>query len=463
MKIIYFFVALFSSQLITAQDITLKKGAVNEGLFTADSLHIPYSVFIPLAYESEKLSKVLFIFDPKGEALKAIRYFLSGNTVRDFIIVASEKPITGSITLSINEGVNLIGDVFNKFAIDGAQVYTTGLNEGAQVASGLAYTIANISGVLCINDIYISDYKDLLKQKELFIGMVSEGSSNYYKMEDSFDRLKWVNKRAELYEYKGDSNWPNLDYINTALHLLYTNNMERLDKTLDPESIEIAYKADMVTVEKLISNKSYQQAFDLLKSLKGRYDNKDQKKGIKDQIKTLRKNNDFKRLASIKDKIEENTLRDEISLYLGDDVYNANYDNLGYWDERILEFRTIAKDSTKPKESKIARRMLGLIKNDLLFYEKDLFEAPRSSIDQKIYVNVLKTIVEPDNYLAYQRIIALSTLDKDENTAFFYLEELLKTGFDNYDALYAIPLTEVLQKNSVYNAIIRKYLGKSKY
>ena len=84
-------------------------------------------------------------------------------------------------------------------------------------------------------------------------------------------------------------------------------------------------------------------------------------------------------------------------------------------------------------------------------------------IDQRIFSNVLITMLQPDDYQSYIDIINLSAQDEDYNTAYFYLEELLKQGYTSYDTLYEIPNTELLKIKPVYNELIKNYLGKSKF
>lgn len=84
-------------------------------------------------------------------------------------------------------------------------------------------------------------------------------------------------------------------------------------------------------------------------------------------------------------------------------------------------------------------------------------------MDQRIFSNVLMTILQPNEYKPYLDIIGLSAKDEDYNTAYFYLEELLKQGYTSYDALYEIPNTELLKIKPIYNELIRTYLGKSKF
>jgi hypothetical protein len=76
---------------------------------------------------------------------------------------------------------------------------------------------------------------------------------------------------------------------------------------------------------------------------------------------------------------------------------------------------------------------------------------------------MLKTITCPEVPQAYLNVISLAYRMGDAGTALYYLEELLRQGYNDSDALYAIPGTSLLRIQADYNRIIAKYLGTSRY
>lgn len=60
-------------------------------------------------------------------------------------------------------------------------------------------------------------------------------------------------------------------------------------------------------------------------------------------------------------------------------------------------------------------------------------------------------------------MISLSAQDQDNETALFYLEQMLKNGYKDLNALYTIEGTLALKMSEKYNKLIKKYLGNSKY
>ncbi len=106
------------------------------------------------------------------------------------------------------------------------------------------------------------------------------------------------------------------------------------------------------------------------------------------------------------------------------------------------------------------------LKGYLDFLSKRQFDdimKSNAGIDARIFISVLRTAINKEDPEAYFKIISLASLDGDAETALLYLEDLLKTGYDDYERLYSIDGTLDLKFSEEYNAIIQKYLKKSKY
>lgn len=88
-----------------------------------------------------------------------------------------------------------------------------------------------------------------------------------------------------------------------------------------------------------------------------------------------------------------------------------------------------------------------------------------SPVDEEAlnFLWMLKTITAPKDYSGYLNVISLNAKVEDFGTALFYLEELLKIGYDNVDELYALDNTALLRITPEFNALVDKYLKKARY
>lgn len=463
-KVLFFILALNFSMAFCQE--TLLRGLVTETKVTSDTLDVPYSIFLPKTYEVDKPSKVLFVFDPEGEGTRAARLFASSIDGQDFVIAANDKPLFDSIdSLDVNANIamQIMRDVFLKVAINKNEVYMAGLKSGAQVASAVSYIITGSTKLLLIDDVFYANQYLQRSKRNIAMGIIGEDSPNYYQLQEYFSMMRNFDSDNTLYKYRNTDSWPSAAFLGTLINRLSHLNSERLDVKM-PETIWQKHaKFDINTVKNLIEQEEYLTAYNLVTNIKSDYRGNVDLDMIRDVQRSLRRSDRYK-LAKKKDKegkLEEKLLLEDISYFLNEDLALANFDNLGYWDSRINDFKLAAKDSLKPKEQNVAKRMLGYIDYTL----NDFLNLNRVSrlVDQRIFSNVLITMLNPDDYQAYLDIIRLSAQDEDYNTAYFYLEELLKQDYKSYDKLYEIPDTELLKIKPIYNELIEKYLGKSKF
>lgn len=464
MRKVLFFVLLLTSSMVLCQE-TLLRGLVTETKVASDTLDISYSIFLPKSYEIDKPAKVLFVFDPEGEGTRAARLFASSIDGQNFVIAANNKPLFNaidSLDVNANTAVQVMRDVFLKVAINKNEVYIAGLKSGAQVASAVSYIITGSTNLLLIDDVFYANQYLQRSKRNRVMGVIGEGSANYYQMADYFSMMRTFDSDNTLYEYSNTNVWPSAAFLGTLINRLSHLNLERLNIEVSDTTWQKQAKFDLNTVENLIAQEEYLTAYDLVTDLKSDYRGNVDLDPIRDVQRSLRRSDSYT-LAKRKrkgGKLEETLLLDDISYFLEEDIALANFDNLGYWDSRINDFKLAAKDSLKPKEQNVAKRMLGYIDYTL----KDFLTLNRVGlIDQRIFSNVLITMLQPDDYQSYIDIINLSAQDEDYNTAYFYLEELLKQGYTSYDTLYEIPNTELLKIKPVYNELIKNYLGKSKF
>jgi len=464
MQKVILFVLLLTSSLVFCQE-TLLRGLVSETRVTSDTLDVPYSIFLPRNYSTDRPEKVLFVFDPSGEGTRAARLFVSSIDGQDFVVVANNKPLYNdldSLDVNANIAVQIMKDVFLKVAINKNEVYMAGLKSGAQVASAVSYIITGSKNLLLVDDVFYANQYLQRSKRNTVMGVVGEASANYYQMEDYFDMMRTFDSDNTLYEYSDTNTWPSAAFLGTLINRLSHLNAERLDLEVPDTIWQKHAKFDLNTTRNLIEQEEYLTAYDLVTDIKSDYRGNVDLGPIRDLQRSLRRSDAYKS-AKRKNKsgnLEEVLLLDDVSYFLEEDIALANFENLGYWDSRINDFKLAAKNSLKPKEQKVAKRMLGYLDytvNDFLTLNRV------GLIDQRIFSNVLMTMLHPDDYQSYLDIINLSAQDEDYNTAYFYLEELLKQGYTSYDVLYEIPNTELLKIKPIYNELINTYLGKSKF
>ncbi len=446
------------------QEIRLNKGQLNQGLRVNDSLKNTYTLYIPSSFDPQTPTKILYVFSADGDGVRSARLFMASIQRDDFVIASNDFPLSDDFEANINNALSMIERSSATVKIDPKGIYLAGLDEGARVASGLTYLIGNIAGVLSVNDIFMRYDAEPKKKNEIVYGLTGNASPNYYAMHTSFNRLKLINKRDRLFEYDGEGGWPRLDYLSSVLNTLFFSRADADNEEVPLEYVKQSFAHDSTTVNTLVKRQDYMIAYDLINELKDKYRGLIKLHPLRESIQKLRGNRGYKEEKNtINSQAEDEALLlDDLNYYLDNDLFLASFDNLGYWDERVQQFKAAAKNPSKPYEQQVAKRMLGFINNFIDGYWGNV-EQSKLNADQRIYFYVLKTVVNSDDYASFRKVISLAAKDNDENTAYFYLEQMLKNGYTDYNAVYTIPNTETMRISPVFNRIVKKYFDKSKY
>jgi hypothetical protein len=463
-KYIYFLLFVFSFQIVFAQEISLSKGAVTDNLSVNDSLSETFAIYLPRNYSNEKYWPVFFVFDPEGRGKSVVQLFRQPGEEQGYIIVASNNiKSKDSLLNNLKVGTRLMSRVFNLFPVDRNRIYTAGLAEGAEVASAIPAVYNNIQGVLAVGDIWLN--ADLLEKDEniSIIGLVSTHDFKLYKMEESFRILSKTGNNTSLQKFDGTHQWPDSNVIS---HALGNFSLQAMSKGLIPRDsamVESLYKKEIETAEVLRRSLQLFKSYKLLDKMKDKYGLFDKKDDLKDRQKNLRREKFFKeqRREYSRAAIKETELKEQYIYFFNEDVLTSNFENLSWWNQQIRELKAY-QQSEDLAEAEMAYRLEGLLQFLAKTTFQELSEA-NSHIDKLIFTAILQTIFDRENPEGYRSIISLSAEDGDYETALLYLEDLLKTGYKEMDPLYNIQGTLDLKLSPEYNALIKKYLGESRF
>jgi len=463
-KYLHFLLLVFSFHCVFAQQISIRKGAVVDNLAVNDSISETFAIYLPTNYSNEKPWPVIFVFDPEGRGKSVAQLFRQPGEKQGYVIVASNNiKSKDSLLNNLRVGTRLMTRVFNLFSVDRNRIYTAGLAEGAEVASAIPAVYKNIQGVLAVGDIWLD--ADLLKKDQNFsiVGLVGTLDFRLYRMKESIQFLSKAGNKASLYTFDGTHQWPDPNVISRVLGDFTLQSMSKGLIPQDPVLIENLYQEEIETAEKYRSSLQFYKFYELLDQMKNKYVFLDKNDELKEKQKNLKHEKLFKeqrreyRLATIK----ESELKDQYIYYFNEDVLKSNFDNLGWWTQQIKELKAFQQGENQAK-AEMAYRLEGLLQFLAETTFQELNEA-KSHIDTLVFTAILQTIFDRENPEGYRSIISLSAGDGDYETALLYLEDLLKTGFKEMDALYNIPETLDLKLSPEYNALIKKYLGESRY
>ena len=448
---------------VSAQELTLKKGVVVDSLKVSDSLAETYALYLPTGFKGEKMWPVLFIFDGEGRGRSAAQLFRTAAEEQGYILISSNAVFSqNNLPTNLEIAKNLINTTANTFPIDVKEISAVGSMEGGKVATVVPVIYNDIHGVIAVGDHSVN--LDVLDKKNdlTFIGVVGDEQYTYEGMKYTGQVLRTLKFPSQIYSYQGDNDWPGNDVISSAVGSLTLDAMKKGLRPLDQPMVDRLYREDLSIVNKLISNVRLVVAMEFLELLADKYKGLADLSLIDEKRKQLMRSTNFERQKREQEEVKEKEIRliEDFIYYLGADVQTANFDNLGWWN-----YQKVQLDSLSAKggaEGKMAKRLIGFIDNLAQNQEIELVKQ-HASLEKKMIANIIQTIFNPKNFQAYRNIISLSAQDNDFGTALFYLEEMLKHGYKNKEALYNIEGTLGLRLTPEFNAVIEKYLGSSRY
>jgi predicted esterase len=455
---------LLLSLNVFAQEITLKKGAVVDSIKVNDSISETFALFLPTAFTKEKVWPVVFVFDPEGRGRAAAQLFRQGAEDQGYIIVASNNIVKkDSLLNNLKVASRMMTTIFNYLPIDQNGVYTAGFAEGAEVASAVPAIFKNAQGVIGAGGIWMNP--DFLKKenKFSFLGISGTRDSRLYNMEEMVRFLKMNGYSPALYKFDGGHEWPGSSIISSALGNFTLQAIAKGYRPKDPKMVEGLFQFDIAVAESLRRQLEFYEAYQYLELMKSTYALFDKKDEIRDLQRDIKRNKIFRQQRknyNAAEYLEEET-KAEYLFYFDDDVATANFNNLPWWGQQVVLLKKY-QDGKNEAEAEMAYRLQGMLESMTDKTFKNLKEN-NVPVDFLVFTAILQTIFDKQDPDGYMNIISITAQDRDYETALLYLEDLLKTGYKDMEALYNIPGTLDLKLSPEYNTMIQKYLGESKF
>ncbi|MDE3741823.1 alpha/beta hydrolase [Maribacter polysaccharolyticus] len=463
-KIILFFL-FCSAYAATAQQLTFGKGVVMDSVKVLDTISESFALYLPTKFEVTKPSPVVFIYDTEGRGANVVRMLMMAAEKNQFVLAASNN-VRGDQPLSKNVLISkrMFQTVFDMFNIQKGRVYTAGFAEGARLASVMPTFFSQIKGVISCGA-GIANSEVLSSNNPFhFIGIVGLKDYNYPDMlqkENVFNSLKFKNQTLV---FDGGHEWPNQELLSEAMELFNIGAMVDRVIPLDTAFIEETYRGNLGRVNKLISENNPLFAYRKLEDIMKVYKPLIFVDSLKNSLKTLRRSSGYKAQKRNESSVffKEALIKQDYDYALEEDIYTYNYNNLGWWKYQMEELRKYEKNPNifmQHMGVRLRSYLEALIADHMDMIRSD------SPVDEEAlnFLWMLKTITAPEVYDNYLKVISINSKFEDFGTALFYLEELLKIGYDDVDRLYALEHTALLRITPEFNQLIDEYLKKARY
>jgi len=449
----------------TAQQFSLKKGAVIDAIPVNDSITENFALYLPSNFEISKQWPIVYVFDMQGRGRQAISMFRDAAEKQGYIIAASNN-VNDSITLSKNILISsrMFRAIYNLLPIKKNRSYTAGFDGGARLASLVPTFVKQIEGVISCGSPVANAEVLSVKNKFHFIGIVGTEDYNYVPMKNNQKLLNKLKFPNQLLLFEGGRQWPESRYLAKALEIFTLAAMSKGVELKDDAIINTSYNMNMGEVSTLLSSEKPLIADKLLNEITSIYRTFKNVDSLRQSSKTLRKTKLYRNHNRAQNAafFKETLIIEDYGYYLEEDVLTYNYNNLGWWKYQMEELDKFEK-GVNSFEKQMGRRLKSYLKA-LIADNIDIVKAA-SQVDEEalLFLWMVNTIVDPENHSPYLKIISLSAKVEDYGTALFYLEELLKSGYTNGGELYALENTALFRITPEFNEIVAKYLKDARY
>ncbi len=465
MKRFLLFLALAVAFTSHAQLLTLKKGTITDGIMVHDTIPETFALYLPANFDASKEWPVIFVYDMKGRGKQALSMFTGAAEEEGYILAASNDIRDSlSITQNIRISTRMFNTVSSMLPIHTKRGYTAGFSNGARFASLVPTFVKNIQGVISCGASVANTEVLTSKRPFHFVGIVGNSDFNYPEMlalEKILNRLRFPN---QLLVFEGGHQWPTQEYLSTAMEFLTLASMAKGHIPSDNGFIKKVYEENLVMVNNWVALQKPLIANGLLDEVIDVFGPHLTIDSLANSKKILKRSKLFKVQSRDQNAIffKETLIKEDYVYYLEEDILTYNYNNLGWWNYQMEELKKLDK-SAKVFERQMGKRLKGYV-NALIEDNIDIISIEKN-VDREalIFLWMLKTITDPDNFSYYLKVISESSKMEDYGTALFYLEELLKNGFQDKKELYNLENTALLRITPQFNEIVEKYLKEARY
>jgi|GEM_PF-370556 len=465
MKQFLLFLTLTAVNYSYSQLLSLKKGAVTDDILVHDSIPETFAIYLPSNFDASKKWPIVFVVDTEGKGKQAVGMF-AGAAEKSGYVLAASNAVRDSLSISNNVRITtrMMNAVSSMVPVHPKRNYVGGFGNGARFASLLPTFIKNIQGVISCGASVANTEVLSSKRPFQFIGIVGNSDYNYPEMlalEKLLNRLRFPN---QLLIFEGGHQWPTQEYLITAMEFFTLASMKNGHIPSDSTFIKEAYERNLVQINNWVAVQKPLIANALLDEIIDVFDPHLNIDSLANSKKILKRSKLFRVQSRDQNTLffKETLIKEDYVYYLEEDILTYNYNNLGWWNYQMEELKKFDK-SSRVFERQMGERLKGYV-NALIEDNIDALKAEENIDEEALgFLWMLKTITDPFDHSYYLKIISQSSKFEDYGTALFYLEELLKKGYQNKEALYNLENTALLRISPQFNELVDKYLKAARY
>ena len=434
MKRLILLLLVFYHLLASAQKDEFVKSEIIDSIFVGNNTNETFTLYLPKQFKHSELSPIVFIFEPGGRGKIGIKPFIKAAEKYGYILVCSNNSKNGPYDLNFEIANRIFSKIFSEFNIDKTRVYTAGFSGGSRLAASIAVLTNQIQGVIACGAGFSTNighvpYTDSFS----YAAIVGDEDMNFNEMYSTKALLNRLKISNELFVYNFNHKWPSQDQILIAFDWLQLEAYKKGLIPLNEDSIKKSYtihyqkaKKNEIDNELLSAHEGYDR---ILRNFK-KYFILD---SIEDKIKGFKKNKFYR---NEKQQLQNNFKQEEVLSNkfvkrFNEDFRNKKYD-IKWWESEINKLK---KNIEKGIPSR--KKMLNRLQYKIFALAIETVNVGKNieHIDQSIFCHDICILIYPNYPRPYFRQIENYINKNNSMVALNYLEKLLKTGYNDIEAI----------------------------
>ncbi|MEO0557642.1 MAG: hypothetical protein AAF170_05590 [Bacteroidota bacterium] len=239
---------------VSAQTDTLvvSLGAPMERLTAASDPTQHYALYLPSSYTPEAPPPVMFLMDPRGQAMTPLRLFQAEAEKRGYILISSHETLSDDLAaFGINERAltAMIQDVQLRFTVDTDRFYLVGFSGTAHFAWAVAPSLdGHLAGIVGVGDglsPYLPGMAPVFEMGRLpaYVGIAGTHDFNYDNTVLRHLALEDLGLRRRFRSFPGRHSWPPESLASEAL--AWFDWLAARDM-LSPDTLQAQYAARLL-------------------------------------------------------------------------------------------------------------------------------------------------------------------------------------------------------------------------
>ncbi len=338
----------FPFSLVAQNNFTA--GKIIDSIPVENTIDETFSLYLPTSFNKEKLSSIIFVFEPAARGSIGVAPFLEVSEKYGYIVVCSNNSKNGPQDINFKIANRLFSHVFKVFSVDEKQMYLAGFSGGSRLVSSIAILTGNFSGVIACgaglsgNSIYSSYINS--KKNFNYVGICGDEDMNYKEMVANSKFLKKIGLENTLYTFNGGHHWPSKKEINRAFRwLLMQKSLEEF-REMEIEDARLFHE----TQNYLMSAENYERIIDS-------YRNSNDASKIQEEYSLLLKSKEYKNQLKDREKAFnlETSLSEKLLGRFILEIEEPAKVNMGWWNKEVKKLDKFVNGSSE--ESKMVKRV----------------------------------------------------------------------------------------------------------